>query len=646
MSVQVGIWNFDDRPVDRDLLARFNESLTNQAPDGEFSYVEGSIALLYRPFHTNVESRAEVQPYHSKRNSILTWDGRLDNRGDLITELRGELHADPSDVAIVAAAFDRWSNDCFRHIVGDWAVSIWKPSLRELTLACDYIATRHIFYHLKNNRIWWASDLAPLVLLAGEKFHIDDDYIAGYFANDPSSHLTPYREIREVPAGQFVIIRDRCASIERHWRFSATSRIRYRNDTEYEEHFRQLFRQSVWRRLRSDSPILAELSGGLDSSSIVCMADDILRNGKDLTPRLDTLSYCDSSEPNGDDSIYRQQVEEKRKRVGIHIDGNDYGDVASFEYPGFVPLPGYFGAIRNIQERRNAVIREGGYRIVLSGIGGDEFLGGVPNPAAQLADLIVKFKILTLLEQAFSWSLVKRKPFVQLIWDALVELFPRSLSQHLAKQAKVEPWINEEFAHRASIATHQLDVTEHFGLWLPTRRSQVGGVLLMGNKMSKRNVRQLPPTDNGYPYLDQDLVEFILSIPATQLLRAGERRSLMRRALVGIVPQEVLSRRTKQIASRTPVRALENNVNELVSAFQSPLSSALGYVDKIKFLDSVQAARAGKVVHMTRLQKTISLEFWLRHLVPRGVLAKATDANAVGARASVGPGSRIAKKVP
>ncbi len=208
MSVQAGIWNFDGRPVDRKLLENLSDSLRQQGPDGESCYVDGSVALLYRPFHTTAESRQEKQPYTSRRGFILTWDGRLDNREVLIAELRSELDASPTDVAIFAAAFDRWDTDCFRRIVGDWAVSIWKPEQRELLFAADYMAIRHIFYYLKNDRIWWSTDLSPLVLLSGDKFHIDDDYIAGYFAHDPEAHLTPYREIREVPPGQFVRIRN------------------------------------------------------------------------------------------------------------------------------------------------------------------------------------------------------------------------------------------------------------------------------------------------------------------------------------------------------------------------------------------------------------------------------------------------------
>ena len=621
MSVQAGVWNFDGRPVDRELIEDLSASLKQQGPDGESTYVDGSIALIYRPFHTTVESHREKQPYVSRRGFIFTWDGRLDNREVLIADLRGDLDASPTDLAIFAAAFDRWDTDCFRRIVGDWAVSIWKPEQRELLFAADYMAIRHVFYYLKSNQIWWSTDLSPLVLLSGDKFHIDDDYIAGYLAHDADAHLTPYCEIREVPPGQFVRISKGSASIERFWRFSPGSRLRYKTDAEYEEHFRHVFRQSVRRRLRSHAPILAELSGGLDSSSIVCMADDILVNEGKQFPRLDTISYYDDTEPNGDDSIYFQKIEQKRGRIGTHIDGSKVGSsAASLECSAFCPLPGALGFGQKIGDERADVVRGGGYRAMLSGIGGDEFMGGVPDPRAHLADLMVQLKLVNLAKQLTAWSLVKRRPWIQLLWQSAIDVLPPFLGQYLVKEAKVEPWIRKDFAKRTRLAIRQLGVDEYFGLWLPTRRSCIGGVLLMASKLAKYTPPVSALEEARYPYLDQDLIEFILSIPASQLLRPGERRSLMRRSLAGIVPQEILSRRSKQVGARTPVLVLEKHWDELQNVYRTSLSSSLGYVHEDRFLKVISDARVGKTVPLVRVLWAISLEFWLRDMAGRGLL--------------------------
>ena len=621
MSVQAGIWNFDGRPIDHRLLADISESLKPQGPDGESSYVDGSVALLYRPFHTTAESRRENQPYFSKRGFVLTWDGRLDNCDELITDLRSELEADPTDVAIFAAAFDRWETDCFRRIVGDWAISIWKPDERELIFASDYMAIRHIFYYLNKHRILWSTDLAPLVLLSGGKFHIDDEYICGYFAHDPDAHLTPYREIREAPPGQFVRIGNGKALVERYWRFNPRSRIRYKSDEGYEEHFLHVFRQSVRRRLRSDSAILAELSGGLDSSSIVCVADDIIAKESVETPRLDTVSFYDDTEPNGDDSIYFQKVEMNRGRAGIHIDASGtesfLGSLAPAE---FCAMPGTLRFAEHLGAEKAEHLRNGSYRVVLSGIGGDEFLGGVPDPRAHLADLLLQFKFISLARQLMAWSLIKRTPWIRLLWRSAVSLPPPFLAQHLVKEGEVESWIRKDFAKRTKLAIKRLDIDEHFGLLLPTRCRYVGGIQLMACKLAKLTLSVSALEEARYPYLDQNLIEFILSIPAAQLLRPGERRSLMRRSLAGVVPQEILSRRTKQVGARKPVLILEKHWDALRNIYQMPLSARLGYIDETRLLKAICDARAGKTVSLVRLFRTISLEYWLRDLAGRGLL--------------------------
>lgn len=621
MSVQAGIWNFDGRPIDRKLLARISDSLKDQGPDAESCYVDGPVALLYRPFHTTAESRCEKQPYFSNRGFVLTWDGRLDNRDELISELRSVLEANPTDVAVVSAAFDRWETDCFRRIVGDWAVSIWKPEERELLFAADYIGIRHIFYHLKNDGVWWSTDLSPLVLLFDHKFHLDDDYIAGYLAHNPDAHVTPYLEIRQVPAGRFVSIRKGRVSVERFWCFDPRSRIRYSTDAEYEEHFREVFRQSVRRRLRSDSPILAELSGGVDSSSIVCMADDILAKEGASVPRLDTLSYYDNSEPSGDDWTYFQKIEAKRGRQGFHIDGSRLGSrTSSPACEGFCPLPGDCGFGTELGAERADAVRGGGYRAVLSGLGGDEFMGAVPDPRAHLADLIVQFKFVSLARQLMAWSLVKRRPWIQLLWQSAVEIMPASVRQYVARDAKVEPWIKKGFAKRTHMALRRANVAEHFGLWLPSRRSYISGVLTIANTLAKFARASQGIEEVRYPYLDQNLVEFVLSVPASQLLRPGDRRSLMRRSLAGIVPREILSRRTKQVGERTPMLILEKSWDELQDIYQTPISSLLGYIHKDQLLKTLSEVRAGRSVPIVRVLGTISLEYWLRDLAARGLL--------------------------
>jgi asparagine synthase (glutamine-hydrolysing) len=621
MSVQAGVWNLDGGPGDRSLVEKFSAALQQLDPDGGSIYDDGIATLLYRPFYTTRESRFEKQPHVSRRGFVLTWDGRLDNREELVAELRPALARTAADVSLVALAFDRWETECFQRIVGDWAVTIWRPRDRELVFASDFMGVRHIFYRVKPDQVLWSTELSSLLLLSGTKFHVDDEYVAGYLAHNPDGPSTPYREIREVPPGRWVRVRTGEVRMERFWHFSPRSRIRYKTDGDYEEHFRHVFRQSVRRRLRSDAPVLAELSGGLDSSSIVCMADDILAKEGADTPRLETLSFYDKTEPKGDDWIYFRKIEEKRGRAGIHIDSSKMAkSQASLELCTFYPFPGALGVRNELCEERAEGLRKSGCRVVLSGLGGDEFMGGVPDPRPLLGDLIMQFQVLSLIRQLTAWSLIKRRPWIHLLRASIVPALPAGLGQYFLPESKLEPWYRKHFARRTSLRYRHLNVGETFGFWLPSRRGMLGAVHAMANDLAKMPGSGSALEETAYPYLDQNLIEFVLSTPADQWLRPGERRSLMRRALAGIVPAEILSRRSKQLAARTPAVMLDRHWGEIQDAYRSSLSSSLGYVDDVELLKVVGDARAGKTVPIVRVLWTISLEFWLRDLAQRGLL--------------------------
>src|SRR5437660_9954302 len=101
MSVQVGVWNLDGEQVDRKFLHDVGQSVAEYGPDGEFTQFSGSIGMLYRPFHTTSESRLQRQPHLSATGKLATWDGRLDNRDELISELTDDVSAYPRAIAML-----------------------------------------------------------------------------------------------------------------------------------------------------------------------------------------------------------------------------------------------------------------------------------------------------------------------------------------------------------------------------------------------------------------------------------------------------------------------------------------------------------------------------------------------------------------
>src|SRR5882724_10466779 len=320
VSVQFGRWHFDGLAADQDFLAKAVRILCPYGPDGGGSYIKDGVGIFYRAFHTTEESRREAQPYRTRSGAVFTWDGRLDNRAGLARELKENLTPGATDLAMVAAAYELWDTASFAKLVGDWALSVWDPRSQALILAKDPVGTRPLYYSFDKDHVTWSTVLDSLVLLAEKSFRLEKEYIAGWLSFFPATHLTPYVGIHSVPPSSSVLLRAGKHTASKYWDFDPSRKIRCRADGEYEEHFRGVFAEAIRRRLRSDSPILAELSGGMDSSSIVCMADTIIARGVAETPRLDTISYYDDSEPNWNERPYFTKVEEKRGCIGCHID--------------------------------------------------------------------------------------------------------------------------------------------------------------------------------------------------------------------------------------------------------------------------------------------------------------------------------------
>src|SRR5437870_2733575 len=155
MSVQAGIWHFDGGPPDRVLVEKISRTAAQCGPDSEHVYADISVRMLFRSFHTTKESRLARQPYLSPNGNVITWDGRLDNREEMLAQFTDTLSCMSPDVSVVAAAFDRWGLDCLPSLIGDWALSVWNPKERKITLAVDYMGTRHLYYSLTENRLIW-----------------------------------------------------------------------------------------------------------------------------------------------------------------------------------------------------------------------------------------------------------------------------------------------------------------------------------------------------------------------------------------------------------------------------------------------------------------------------------------------------------
>jgi asparagine synthase (glutamine-hydrolysing) len=610
MSVQFGNWNFRSCSNNALALGLLAEHLAPYAPDGEGRFHDENVDILFYCTH-KTEDRYEKQPYQVGANQILTWDGRLDNRADLLRELVGMVTTSDSDVAIVAAAYVRWGLDCLPKLVGDWALSIWDSAKQQLVLAKDFLGTRSLFYSVDRTRVQWCTILDPLVLFAGRRFRLNREYLAGWFGLFPASHLTPYVGVHSVPPASYMVIRRDSVKVKEFWHFNAGKTLIYRDDAEYEERFVGLFAQAVERRLRSAFPVLAELSGGMDSSSIVCMADRILRARGTGAPRLDTVTYYSSIEPNWNELPYVEKVEARRGRAGYRIEvrSDDAfhfdSDVRQFmATPGSLHSPGKSG------QEFSQVVLDSGSRVLLSGIGGDEVLGGAPSPAPLLADLVTAGRLPALFRQLAAWGLVLRRPFFSILAETMA-LFCREESP--SRSVAPPPWLCPGFLRDNSRSVRGYPCRTRFFGPRPSFQESMGTIDVLRRQLSSFPLSLEPAYHKCYPYLDRDLLEFLFSVPSDQLLRPGQRRSLMRRALRDIVPQELLDRKRKAFVIRGPLTAIASQRAGLAAMTREMVGDTLGIIDSSALAATLDEIHAGGLAAVPLLLRVFAIERWFRN---------------------------------
>ena len=233
---------------------------------------------------------------------------------------------------------------------------------------------------------------------------------------------------------------------------------------------------------------------------------------------------------------------------------------------------------RNLEAERAEVVRGGGYRAVLSGIGGDEFMGGIPDPARTwpISSCSSGSSASPNSSRPGAWS--SGDPGFNFCGSPQSMPCRRSLGQYLLRKLKSNPWIRKDFAKRTRLAIRQLDVDEHFGLWLPTRRSYIGGVTADGQQIGQVYASASALEEARYP-LPRSESYRVHSLDSGRVNCCARRETLPHAAVPGwhraagdpVAPNE---------ASRSahPCAGFENTGMSCKASYQTSLSSGLGYV--------------------------------------------------------------------
>jgi len=576
----VGIWNLDDRPIDRSELDKFTDSLSHRGPDGRGIYLDPNVCLGlgHRRLSILDLSHTGHQPMsYANGRYWITYNGEIYNFLELREELRGLGHKfkSNSDTEVILAAYNQWGEACQLKFNGMWAFAIWDAQERVLFLSRDRFGVKPLHYLYNGKQFIFASEMKSFLSLDKLQPSFDKQMVAFALTNPSLIEGTEYsllKGIKRLNGGCFIILKPgHKPLIKRWWDTVDHLELNIGNFDTQIQRYKELFFDACKIRMRSDVPLSTSLSGGLDSSSVICTMNQIRsRSGNERRlaedwQRAFVATYSGTVQ---DERRYAEKVihytnakpryREINSELAIkHLD--DF--LFSFEE---IEAP-HIGTWFIYHE-----MRRDGVTVSIDGHGGDETLAGYS-----------RYPVFAMQDALFPWPNLKRwyelKSMLMHLYpkgvnyllptpiDTIREVFLRKLNKfpetyrffrylfHKMKNEddKIESsnqstWLkinpaqldsnlfqnNHQYLPHFDALSTQLYNDFHFTI-LPT-------ILRNFDRLSMAHGVEIRA-----PFLDWRLVCFMFSLPSESKLGGGTTKRILREAMRGVLPEEIRMRRNK-----------------------------------------------------------------------------------------------------
>jgi len=573
---------------------------------------------------------------------MLSADTRLDNRADLLARLPDRPAPSASDAEIILRAYEAWGLDALPRLLGDFAFVLWDPRCRRLVCARDPSGQRTLFYRVDARVFTAASEIQQLFQDPTVPIQPNEEHIRrrltplNMFRNEKDSPDTYFEDIHAVPAGHMLVMDRATPRVRRYWDFQAPTELRYRTDAQYAEHFLALFREVVSSRLRVAGPIGALLSGGLDSSSIVCTAQQLSREGAPANQGFISFSAVFNGLECDEQSLIRD-IQAMYGFDARYIPCADESGRLRLDATGFRESPNM--GTSNLRDPICSAATRAGVRVLLSGDWADSCVGGSRHV---FDSLLRQGHLRSFRRHLLAYRRVSDEPLrTTLLLACLGPLLPLSI------QKRLDTWhIHQEIARngRRWLPAWMREPLRddlrqrHIQLWLqaerkrrfanPARESEYQ--LLYPPEITRHPAPW--PLEVWRPFADRRLHQFLLAIPPEQKFAphpetdefyAGSKR-LVRRAMRGIVPESVRARTSKTVFQAQMRQELHVNWPTYETAFGPSANTEIvqrGYVDAPQFWSRLGELREGQYgPDLVYLLEMVGLETWLRSLkAPRSV---------------------------
>ena len=610
MNAIGGVCRLDGGPVGHAVVRRMAAAAQLLLPHRRTSWAGGPLAFTCAAvrFDGGVEGAVLVRDRPGRR--ALVFDGRLDNRKDLIAQLgRQGASGDSGDAELVLAAHDAWGDACAAQLVGDFAFGLWDRVRRRLLCVRDALGVRPLYVLLHGGRLCFATQLRQVLAAHGRVPPFDPEFVADRLAlgvDRADADCTPYRGVSRLKPGHRLIAADGRVRVERYWQWRTPNGGGGGNDEESIDRFRETFFEAVACRMRGGGPVWADVSGGLDSSSIAAVA---VRRGGSAGVRAVSVVFGQSTL-----SDERPWAETAARELGIEqrfIDGDVHHPFSRLrEAADYWEEPHAAAAFFGVHRAYGRLFAGPAPPVLLAGVGAEAIVMHKHQAPVHLADLLRRGRISALWSVLHRWQRVSGAPLSNLAWSyCLRPLVRRRLVEHEWSPG-THDWVEPAFARRWDLRGRTRNAHMPPVEGGPADRRQVemigriSGFLVRGYLEKACDIR--------YPFLHRPLVELALAVPWRVKEVPGETKALLRRAMRGVLPEEI-RRRTIDVSTGHAVYAgLRREWPVLREVADASVLVDLGIVNRKRLHDALHLARQGHAVHLGGLLTTLTLDAWLQ----------------------------------
>jgi asparagine synthase (glutamine-hydrolysing) len=607
--------------------------LVHRGPDDVGSLELPWISLGHRRLSI-IDLATGHQPLANEDETVwLVYNGEVYNYRELRAELveRGHVFKTNSDSEVIVHAYEEYGPDCFKGFNGMWAVVLADLRRNRLILARDHFGIKPLYYTIAGGRLLFASEIKALLQDPSAPSRPNDQMVYEYLVHGlhdhkPETffegiyHLMPatYAEIDGAAMAALSDGEGLAARAVTYW----TPELSEDGSADPDE-FRRLFEKTVERRLVAEVPVGSCLSGGLDSTSIVSFMSGLLKSqtpdAASLRGQLKTFSAVFDNDPIDE----RDYIAEAVKATGadttyIRPTSEDFvEELRDFIWHQEEPLisTGPYAQWCVMREARKQVT------VLLDGQGGDELLAGyVPYQYVYLAQL---------------WKERKYGRFLREVWaarDVLKPLLTRRLRDR-RKGFPLRSLLRKEFTDRV-VDPGYTRSRNNLKLRLLQDLTTYSLPCLLRYEDKNSMAHSL---ESRVPYLDQELVEWILRLPSDVIIRDGWSRWILRTGLKGVLPEKIRRRRWKVGFTTPEIRWIKARRAAFTSLLRSPSFANRPYWDGEAVARAFLAANRGKIDFSMFFWRVINVELWLREFI---------DARAVDELIAAEPGAGAARTAP